>query len=105
MLNAKKSCQHKLRKLNIMNFTNFHKSLNPAGHGELFAMCWTRLLSDCVLWQAPSFLHHQFLSHKQIHNQNWTKNALNIIHADFIFNTNLEELSQNKILATSVFLV
>lgn len=45
-------------------FTYFHKSLDSAGHGELFAMCRTRLLGDCVLWQTPSFLHHQLLEER-----------------------------------------
>lgn len=49
---------------NIRHFTDFDKSLDSAGHGELFAVCWTRLLGDCVLRQTPSFLHHQFLAEK-----------------------------------------
>lgn len=47
-----------------LHFTDFDKSLDSAGHGELFAVCWTRLLCDGVLWQTPTFLHHQFLTEK-----------------------------------------
>lgn len=52
-----------------MHFTYFNESLDPAGHGELFAVCWPRLLSDCVLWQAPSLLHHQLLAEENIDKQ------------------------------------
>lgn len=51
-----------------MHFTDFNKSLDSAGHSELFAVRWTRLLGDSVLWQTPSFLHHQLLAKKYTNN-------------------------------------
>ena len=62
--NIDKNLQQKLI-CNNTHFTNFNKSLDSAGHGKLFTVCWTRLLSDCILWQPPSFLHHQFLGERK----------------------------------------
>lgn len=58
--NEKVYVQHHIMRQSVY-FTNFYESLHSAGHCEFFTMRWSRLLGDCVLRQAPSFLHHQFL--------------------------------------------
>lgn len=72
-----------------MHFTDFNKSLDSACHGELFAVCWTRLLGDCVLWQTPSFLHHQFLAHSTQMNSYKNKRHATINYAGSFNNTKL----------------